>query len=173
MTQNAAAELKARLVSFAKDVGFDSCRVAVCKRPAHTNRVSRMVTPRGSRRNELHATRRRETLRSQEDPSGCAIDRCSGVELFSRSELSAVADRCYRTRRTLRMGRRLSRANREQSWTGSTSFFGVLVDNKNVMSTRGRFWSAITAPNPALDGMAKAPCSSINSLGRGSFSQKS
>jgi len=31
-----AAELKARLVSFARQVGFDSCRIAACNAPAHT-----------------------------------------------------------------------------------------------------------------------------------------
>src|SRR5215510_2460960 len=37
MTQISATELKARLVSFAKEIGFDSCRVAACKAPAHAN----------------------------------------------------------------------------------------------------------------------------------------
>src|SRR5215831_9207745 len=37
MTQISATELKARLVSFAKAVGFDSCRVAACNTPAHAN----------------------------------------------------------------------------------------------------------------------------------------
>jgi epoxyqueuosine reductase len=35
MMQLQAVELKARLVSLAKDVGFDSCRVAACHLPAH------------------------------------------------------------------------------------------------------------------------------------------
>src|SRR5206468_4439076 len=35
MTQIPAAELKARLVFFARKVGVDSCRVAVCNPPAH------------------------------------------------------------------------------------------------------------------------------------------
>lgn len=35
MTQISATELKARLVSFAKEIGFDSCRVAVCNAPPH------------------------------------------------------------------------------------------------------------------------------------------
>lgn len=35
MTQITAEELKAQLVSFASNVGFDSCRVATCNRPAH------------------------------------------------------------------------------------------------------------------------------------------
>ena len=30
-------ELKTRLVSFAKDIGFDSCRVAACNSPPHAN----------------------------------------------------------------------------------------------------------------------------------------
>src|SRR5262249_57203424 len=30
-------ELKKRLVSFAREVGFDSCRVAACSSPAHAN----------------------------------------------------------------------------------------------------------------------------------------
>ena len=37
MTQILAKELKARLVSFAKEIGFDSCRVAACNMPAHAN----------------------------------------------------------------------------------------------------------------------------------------
>ena len=33
--QISAAELKARLISFAREIGFDSCRIAACKAPAH------------------------------------------------------------------------------------------------------------------------------------------
>ena len=33
--QISAAELKARLSSFAREIGFDSCRIAACKPPAH------------------------------------------------------------------------------------------------------------------------------------------
>ena len=35
MMQIPAAELKARLVSFATQIGFDSCRIAACEAPAH------------------------------------------------------------------------------------------------------------------------------------------
>ena len=37
MMQISATELKARLVSFAREIGFDSCRVAACNVPAHAN----------------------------------------------------------------------------------------------------------------------------------------
>src|SRR6266403_4101663 len=37
MMQISATELKARLVSFARVIGFDSCRVAACNVPAHAN----------------------------------------------------------------------------------------------------------------------------------------
>src|SRR5437667_7282404 len=37
MMRISATELKARLVSFAREIGFDSCRVATCKAPAHAN----------------------------------------------------------------------------------------------------------------------------------------
>src|SRR6476469_4759153 len=37
MMQISATELKAQLVSFAREIGFDSCRVAACKVPAHAN----------------------------------------------------------------------------------------------------------------------------------------
>src|SRR5262249_40070822 len=37
MMQISATELKAQLVSFARDIGFDSCRVAACNLPAHAN----------------------------------------------------------------------------------------------------------------------------------------
>src|SRR5262249_60723546 len=35
MKQISPAEFKARLVSFAKETGFDSCRIAACNAPAH------------------------------------------------------------------------------------------------------------------------------------------
>src|SRR6266576_4949670 len=37
MMHISATELKARLVSFAREIGFDSCRVAPCNVPAHAN----------------------------------------------------------------------------------------------------------------------------------------
>src|SRR6202795_2748691 len=37
MMQISATELKARVVSFAREIGFDSCRVAACNVPAHAN----------------------------------------------------------------------------------------------------------------------------------------
>jgi epoxyqueuosine reductase len=37
MMQISARELKARLVTFSREIGFDSCRVAACKAPAHAN----------------------------------------------------------------------------------------------------------------------------------------
>jgi epoxyqueuosine reductase len=37
MTQISAAELKTRVVCLAKEIGFDSCRVAACTTPAHAN----------------------------------------------------------------------------------------------------------------------------------------
>src|SRR5262245_44207687 len=37
MMQISATELKVQLVSFARDIGFDSCRVAACNAPAHAN----------------------------------------------------------------------------------------------------------------------------------------
>jgi len=37
MTEISARELKKRLVSFGREVGFDSCRVAACNAPTHKN----------------------------------------------------------------------------------------------------------------------------------------
>src|SRR5262245_42239484 len=37
MTEISAKELKKRLVSFAKEIGFDSCRIAARNAPAHAN----------------------------------------------------------------------------------------------------------------------------------------
>ena len=37
MTQISAKALKARVVSFAREIGFDSCRVAACNAPAHVD----------------------------------------------------------------------------------------------------------------------------------------
>src|SRR2546423_95684 len=33
--QISAAELKVRLISFAREIGFDSCRISACKAPPH------------------------------------------------------------------------------------------------------------------------------------------
>ncbi len=38
--QISATELKAKLVSFAREIGFDSCRVTACNAPAHANHFS-------------------------------------------------------------------------------------------------------------------------------------
>jgi epoxyqueuosine reductase len=37
MTQVSGRDLKARLISFARHIGFDLCRVAACRAPAHTS----------------------------------------------------------------------------------------------------------------------------------------
>src|SRR6201993_5272839 len=37
MTQISPTELKERLISFAREIGFDSCRVAACNAPTHKN----------------------------------------------------------------------------------------------------------------------------------------
>jgi epoxyqueuosine reductase len=37
MIQISPAELKGRLISFAREIGFDACRVAACNKPAHAN----------------------------------------------------------------------------------------------------------------------------------------
>jgi len=42
--QISAAELKARLVSFAKQIGFDSCRVAACSAPPHAGEFSQWLS---------------------------------------------------------------------------------------------------------------------------------
>jgi epoxyqueuosine reductase len=42
--QISAAELKARLVSFARQIGFDSCRVAACSAPSHAAEFSEWLS---------------------------------------------------------------------------------------------------------------------------------
>src|ERR1700758_999595 len=37
MIQISPREMKEQLVSFAREIGFDSCRVAACNAPAHAN----------------------------------------------------------------------------------------------------------------------------------------
>ena len=41
--QISAAQLKVQLVSFAREIGFDSCRVAACNAPAHANEFREWV----------------------------------------------------------------------------------------------------------------------------------
>jgi len=44
MMQISPAELKARLVSFAKEIGFDSCRIAACNAPAHATEFRKWLS---------------------------------------------------------------------------------------------------------------------------------
>ncbi len=43
MTQVSAAALKGQLVSIAKEIGFDSCRIAACNAPVHANEFRRWL----------------------------------------------------------------------------------------------------------------------------------
>src|SRR6266403_4285676 len=61
MMQISATELKARVVSFAREIGFDSCRVAACNVPAHANDFREWL--RDGAHGEMHYMQRGEEKR--------------------------------------------------------------------------------------------------------------
>jgi epoxyqueuosine reductase len=61
MMQISATELKARLISFAREIGFDSCRVAACKAPAHITEFREWL--RHGAHGEMHYMQRGEEKR--------------------------------------------------------------------------------------------------------------
>jgi epoxyqueuosine reductase len=61
MIQISATELKARLVSFTREIGFDSCRVAACDAPAHTTEFREWL--RHGAHGEMHYMQRGEEKR--------------------------------------------------------------------------------------------------------------
>ncbi|HEX4652823.1 MAG TPA: tRNA epoxyqueuosine(34) reductase QueG [Candidatus Udaeobacter sp.] len=61
MNQISAAELKTRLVRFARQVGFDSCRVASCGQPAHANEFRAWLSE--GAHGEMHYMQRGEEKR--------------------------------------------------------------------------------------------------------------
>ncbi len=111
--QISATELKARLVSFAREIGFDSCRVAACNAPAHANDFREWL--RDGAHGEMNYMQRGEEKRC--DPErilpGARSIVALGVKLFSGRR--GPQGRGYRkngTNRAIRVGRRLSRCNR-------------------------------------------------------------
>src|SRR6266478_10160353 len=77
MMQISATELKARLVSFARVIGFDSCRVAACNVPAHANDFREWL--RDGAHGEMHYMQRGEGKRC--DPEKILPDAQSIVAL--------------------------------------------------------------------------------------------
>jgi epoxyqueuosine reductase len=61
MTQISRAELKAQLISYAQQIGFDSCRIAACTAPAHATEFREWL--RDGAHGEMHYMERGEEKR--------------------------------------------------------------------------------------------------------------
>ena len=61
MTQTSQRVLKAHLVSFARQIGFDSCRIAACTEPAHASEFRQWL--RDGAHGEMHYMQRGEEKR--------------------------------------------------------------------------------------------------------------
>ena len=61
MTQTSQRDLKAQLVSFARQIGFDSCRIAACTKPAHASEFRQWL--RDGAHGEMHYMQRGEEKR--------------------------------------------------------------------------------------------------------------
>ena len=112
MMQISATELKARLVSFAREIGFDSCRVAACNAPAHANDFREWL--RDGAHGEMNYMQRGEEKRC--DPQSILPGARSIVVLalnyFQGDDGPTEAAAEQETDRAIRLGRGLSRCNR-------------------------------------------------------------
>jgi epoxyqueuosine reductase len=109
-TQISQMELKAQLVSFARQIGFDSCRVAACDTPAHATEFREWL--RDGAHGEMNYMRRGEEKRC--DPQKVLLDAKSIVvlalnyfqgEQVRRSPASAKLRRGRQTAATGRIAR--------------------------------------------------------------------
>ena len=171
--QISATELKARLVSFAREIGFDSCRVAACNAPAHANDFREWL--RDGAHGEMNYMQRGEEKRC--DPDKILPGARSIVVLALNYFQGDAAHRAAATGRTGRIARYAwgddyhdvieSKAEQDRRVPSA-----VLADSRNVMSTPGRCWNGIMPRRLALAGTAKAPCLSMSGSGLGFFSRK-
>jgi epoxyqueuosine reductase len=111
MMQISATELKARLVSFAKEIGFDSCRVAAGNAPAHANDFREWL--RDGEHGEMNYMQRGEEKRC--DPQkvlpgaqtivALALNYFQGDAPRPSTQRSGVASKFAATQRTGRIAR--------------------------------------------------------------------
>ena len=101
MMQISATELKARLVSFAREIGFDSCRVAACNAPAHANEFREWL--RDGAHGEMNYMQRGEEKRC--DPQKVLPGARSIVVLALNYFQGDAAHRAAATGRTGRIAR--------------------------------------------------------------------
>src|SRR5512140_3290901 len=101
MTQISPTELKARLVSFAKEIGFDSCRVAACNTPAHADDFREWL--RNGAHGEMNYMQRGEEKRC--DPEKVLAGGRAIVVLALNYFQGEAAHRAAATRRTGRIAR--------------------------------------------------------------------
>jgi Uncharacterized Fe-S protein len=172
MMQISATELKARLVSFAKEIGFDSCRVAACNAPAHANDFREWL--RDGAHGEMNYMQRGEEKRC--DPEKILPAARSIVALALNYFQGDAAHRAAATGRTGRIARTRwgedyhdvigAKLNRIDEFLRS---FGG--QQKCYVDT-GPCWNGIMPRKLALAGTAKAPCLSMSGSGPGFFSRK-
>ena len=113
MMQISATELKARLVSFAREIGFDSCRVAACTAPAHANDFREWL--RDGAHGEMNYMQRGEEKRCDPEKILPGARSIVALALNYFQGNAAHRRRGYRkngANRAIRLGRRLSRCNR-------------------------------------------------------------
>ena len=105
-TQISTTELKAQLISFARQIGFDSCRIAACDTPAHATEFRQWL--REGAHGEMNYMQRGEEKRC--DPQKVLPGAKSIVVLALNyfqgdAKFSASQTRGYRENRAVRVGR--------------------------------------------------------------------
>src|SRR4029077_7309641 len=111
MTQISATELKAQLVSFAREIGFDSCRAAACNAPEHASEFREWL--RDGAHGEMNYMQRGEEKRC--DPQkvlpgaqtivALALNYFQGAAAHPPTQGSGAASRAAATGRTGRIAR--------------------------------------------------------------------
>ncbi len=166
--ETTSLERKERLVRYAHQLGFDSCRIArVCSSSPHRP-IPRLAQRWRAWPDGLHGARRGEASRSAKNFARREIDHRIGAELFSGCRGGRIArtqksgdGRHYSNKwkdRALRLGRRLPRRDRLEVEENRRISCMNLAVNRNVTSIPGRSWNAITQQKPGLVGTARARC---------------
>jgi epoxyqueuosine reductase QueG len=103
------AELKQRLVVFARTLGFDSCRVATCSTPAHADEFDDWLDEgaHGEMDYMARATEKRRDPQKILDGAKSII--VLALNYFQGNSAPEWPLKSTRTHRPLRVGRRLSR----------------------------------------------------------------
>src|SRR5213592_3009632 len=155
--QVSRAELKAQLVSYAQQIGFDSCRTAACAAPTYGTEFREWL--REGAHGEMNYMKRGEEKRC--DPHK-VLPGAQSIVVLALNYFQAEQVQTSEAAAKGKIARYAWGDDYHQSSKASstrwTRFFVTSADSKNVTWIPGRSWNAITQHKLVSAGMAKTRC---------------